>query len=176
MDEVQPELSRIVKVDGLGPVPERFEVEANAEERAAVAGRLGLRALDRFSAQVVVECPEPGKVRLSGKIQARAVQTCVVSLEPVAAEISEPFDILFAAEESAVPSDEILVEVEEDESPEPLVGGVIDIGEAVTQQLALALDPYPRKSGAVVPGAAADAADSGPQGPFAALASLRKDA
>ncbi len=176
MDDVQPELSRIVKVDGLGPVPERFEVEANAEERAAVAGRLGLRALDRFSAQVVVERLEPGKLRLSGRIQARAVQICVVSLEPVAAEIAEPFAILYAAEESAAPGDEILVEIEEDESPEPLVGGVIDIGEAVTQQLALALDPYPRKPGAIVPGAAAGEADSAARGPFAALASLKKDA
>lgn len=176
MDEAQPELSRIVKVDGLELITERFEIEANAGERAAVAARLGLRALDRFSAQVVVEHLEPGKVRISGEIQAQAVQTCVVSLEPVDAEISEPFAILYAAEEVAVPGEEILVEVEEGESPEPLVGGAIDIGEAVTQQLALALDPYPRKSGAVAPGAAAGEADKGPQGPFAVLESLKKDA
>ena len=62
-----------------------------------------------------------------------------------------------------------------DESPEPLVGGVIDIGEAVTQQLVLALDPYPRKPGAVPPAPMEGDTGLPENGPFAALSALKKD-
>ena len=103
------------------------------------------------------------------------MQTCVVSLEPVVADITEPFVIHYAAGQPAEGDEEVLVALEEDESPEPLVGGAIDVGEAVTQQLVLALDPYPRKPGAVVPAAAAPPTQPAENGPFAALAALKKD-
>jgi uncharacterized metal-binding protein YceD (DUF177 family) len=45
-------------------------------------------------------------------------------------------------------------------------GATIDLGEAAAEQLALALDPYPRKPDAVLPDAASEPLDL----PFAALA------
>jgi hypothetical protein len=47
---------------------------------------------------------------------------------------------------------------------------MIDLGEATTEQLALALDPFPRKPGAEIPPEAKEA----PEGPFAALGRIRK--
>ncbi len=62
---------------------------------------------------------------------------------------------------------------EEDDPDEPdqLVydGVAVDLGEATVEQLALALDPYPRKPDAVLP--VLDTDESG--GGFAALAKLR---
>lgn len=173
---MQPEFSRIVTLDALGPIPERVEIEANAAERSAVAERLGLVALEQLSAQLLLERQGPGKVRLSGELRARAVQSCVVSLEPVTAELAESFAVHYAdGERSEQRGDEILVEVAEDESPEPLAGGTIDIGEAVTQQLVLALDPYPRKPGAVAPASVEGGTGLTENGPFAALSALKKD-
>src|SRR5271156_3377550 len=54
--------------------------------------------------------------------------------------------------------------------PEPLIGGVVDLGALATEFLILGLDPYPRKPGAVfeLP------QDVKPEpGPFAALAGLK---
>jgi hypothetical protein len=56
------------------------------------------------------------------------------------------------------------------------VDGRIDLGEAVAQQLAIALDPYPRAPGA---GLGPDGFTAGPgntagKQPFAALAALKK--
>ena len=48
--------------------------------------------------------------------------------------------------------------------------GMADLGEALAQDLALALDPYPRAPGAEVP---AEYRPDGLGGPFAALAGLR---
>ncbi len=63
---------------------------------------------------------------------------------------------------------------EDDEWPEPIVEGRIDIGEAVAQQLALALDPYPRKPGISLEDVIGNAAagDDRPASPFAVLAGL----
>ena len=58
-----------------------------------------------------------------------------------------------------------------DDPPDPLIGGAVDLGSVVSEHLTLALDPYPRKDGAKMPGEATDAAES----PFAALLRLRKD-
>jgi hypothetical protein len=53
---------------------------------------------------------------------------------------------------------------------EPLPSDILDIGEAVAQQLSLALDPYPR-----APGAIAGAPAERPVSPFAALARWKEN-
>jgi hypothetical protein len=53
----------------------------------------------------------------------------------------------------------------------PSENGVVDLGEAVAEQLALALDPYPRAPGAAMPEETDDAAAE--RHPMAALAKLR---
>jgi len=56
------------------------------------------------------------------------------------------------------------------EPPETLVDGVVDLGVVATEFLMLAIDPYPRKPGAVFePPQNPDAGSH----PFAALAALR---
>ena len=91
-------------------------------------------------------------MRLDGMIHAQVVQTCVVSLQPVPATISEGIAMNFAedADEEAA---EVEITYDLDDSSEPIVNGRIDLGEAVAQQLALALDSYPRAPGAEIPAA-----------------------
>ena len=72
---------------------------------------------------------------------------------------------------------EIAIDIEADDAPEPLVAGGVDVGEAVAERLALALDPYPRKPGAsfdTPPEEPGDASESRPN-PFAALEKLKKN-
>jgi hypothetical protein len=56
-------------------------------------------------------------------------------------------------------------------APEPLVGGVVDLGALATEFLMLGLNPYPRKPDAVFEAPNDDKADAGP---FAALGKLAK--
>jgi hypothetical protein len=59
-----------------------------------------------------------------------------------------------------------------DNEVEPLVAGSIDLGAVATEFLLLGLNPYPRKPGVEFqppPDASSD------EGPFAALAALKKD-
>jgi hypothetical protein len=62
--------------------------------------------------------------------------------------------------------------------PEPFDGDAIDLGELVAQQLALVLDPYPRKSDIIAEGVISSEKQSGSNEvtnkPFAELAEWRK--
>jgi uncharacterized metal-binding protein YceD (DUF177 family) len=107
-----------------------------------------------------------GFVRLAAEFTATVVQSCVVTLEPVESSISENFTLLYGATEE---QEEVVLDGEA-ETLEPLGEGAIDIGEAVAQQLSLALDPYPRAPQAAGEADSASPGENRPESPFAVLA------
>jgi uncharacterized metal-binding protein YceD (DUF177 family) len=157
-------------------VPEtgrRVELQADAQTRAAVAALAGLRDLPRLEAAFDVARHGQAGLRVTGRVSATAGQVCVVTLEPMQSEIDEPVDLVFAPPTAPVGADRTPAadEIEvADEASEPLVGGAVDLGALATEFLILALDPYPRKPGAVFEG---PAAEDGTGHPFAALAALK---
>lgn len=167
----QSEFSRIVRLDTLGGGPRSMAIEARPEERAALADRFGLAALDRLEARIdLVRSGE--QVRAAGRVVADAAQACVVTGAPVSERIDERFEIRFRPETS---DDEEEVELGEAELDVIFYdGGLIDVGEAVAQTLALNLAPYPRAAGSVEALKAAGVKDESEAGPFGALASLKE--
>jgi hypothetical protein len=176
-----PEFSRPVDLTTMKPKA-TMTVAAEPGERAALARRMGVEAIDRLTAAVTLEIlPGNARLRLAGRLQAALQQLCVVTLEPVAASIDETFTVIYAgsAEEGA----EVAIEGtgdaagdlvgSDDAWDEPWPGDALDVGEAVAQQLALAIDPYPRAPGAVPEQAAPQSAAA--TRPFAALSSMVKD-
>lgn len=144
------EFSRPVEVDRIAATPSQMAIEANAAERAALAERFGLLSLDRLQATFTLRRLRKDLIRVKGRVSASLVQACVVTLEPVPAEIAEELELDFA-EGAADPATEIDLDAEAADGPEPLLGGQIDLGEVAAEQLGLALDPYPRKPGAELP-------------------------
>lgn len=168
------EFSRPVDLARLGDAEVAYDVDATEPERAALAKRLGLIALRALSAKVRVRRIQGGAaIRLSGHLAADVTQACVVTLEPVDNHVEEDFTVVYAAETS---TDESALGADlEIAWPEPMPEGPLDIGEAVAQQLSLALDPYPRAAGIEL-----DRQWSGGEeerqaaSPFAQLAELRR--
>ena len=161
------EFNRPVDVVRLGPDGASYDIAASAEERAALARRFDLLALDHLSAQVTLKPVAGGFYRLAATLEAALTQACVATLEPVTSRVEETFSLLYGALEA---QKEVLLDGES-ETVEPLEGGMIDIGEAVAQQLSLAIDPFPRAADAP---SQTDAAASSPlDSPFAVLAKLR---
>jgi hypothetical protein len=153
---------------------QHFVLKADADARAAIARMAGLRDLPRLDADFEVTRLGTG-LRVAGQVSATVGQTCVVTLEPLTNEIAETMDLLF------MPKAELPASVETDtgenpepikwDEPEPLVGGVVDLGALATEFLLLGLDPYPRKADAVFePPRDLKPDDS----PFAALAGWSK--
>ena len=104
--------------------------------------RLDLLALELLAAELRVEPAgdAEGAIRVSGTIQARLAQSCVVTLEPVPRTLCEAIYVLYAPlpEDSSEHEVEVLAEGEE---AEPLPADCIDVGEVVAEHLALFLDP-----------------------------------
>lgn len=163
-----------VAVEEIPDTGQRFELVADGPARAAVAKVAGLRDLPRFEASFDVTRRGAGGLHVAGKISATVGQTCVVTLEPLANEIEETVDLLFEPS-SPVPEaeNETAPRVRDVQvnDPEPLVGGVVDLGALATEFLILGVDPYPRKPGAIFEAPPDGKPDSGP---FAALAPLAK--
>jgi uncharacterized metal-binding protein YceD (DUF177 family) len=142
------ELSRPFTVARLSADGETFQFEANDDERAALARRFELIALPSLKAEGRIIPSDHGhRARVEGIVRAEVVQPCVVTLEPVPARVEDSFVRTYTSSPRGAER-EAVVDLDSDDPPELMVGGVIDVGEAVAETLGLALDPYPRVPGA----------------------------
>jgi uncharacterized metal-binding protein YceD (DUF177 family) len=167
-----PEFSRPVRVDTIGAEPRRLEIEARAEEAAALARRFGLVEIRRLAADLRLS-RKGMEARADGRLKAEVVQSCVATAAPIEARLDEPFEILFRPLPDAARAED---EVELNETDMDVVfyeGASIDLGEAVAETLSLALDPYPRAPDAGEALKAAGVKSEEEAGPFGALAALR---
>ena len=154
------------------------DIEADQAIRNAVADVGGLRDVLSVQASFDVTPARGGRFHVAGHVRARIGQTCVVTLEEMETDIDEPIDLTFAPSEQ-IPEMSALVDEagesdqETPDPPEPIENGMIDLGRVATDALYLAVDPYPRKPGAVFEPVveAADPEDH----PFAALKALKAD-
>ncbi len=136
---IPPEFSRTVRASDVSQ-RRQHSLGANAGERAALAGRFDLLALDRLEATLELRA-DGGVILLTGHFSAAGAQPCVRTRAPVPFVLAEPISLRLIPE---APAGEDLELASEDLDSEPLSSDIIDLGEYVAQALALALDPYPR--------------------------------
>jgi hypothetical protein len=152
------------------------EFEANPNECQALAELSGLREVKSANASLDLALMREGRVHVVGRVRARIGQTCVVTLVPIENDIDEAIDLIFAPPEQIPALADLVDDAAESDAeipdpPEPIVGGIIDLGRLATDALFLGVDPYPRKPDAVfdLPAIPDDPEDH----PFAALKALR---
>ena len=178
--DVRPELSRRLRCEDIPADGLPIEIEATLSERAGLAQRFEVLALDRLYAALMLRKVAGGRVRAEGQLQASGAQACVVTLDPVGFEMDQPLDLLFApvSEQggvgvSAEPRAEF--DAEADEVEDPIIDGAFDLGEAIAQHFAQLLEPYPRSPQAARESSTELTELAPEQGvsPFAKLASLK---
>lgn len=149
-----------------------YQRAASPQERAAIAKELGLAALDRLEASYRVTAIAGGGWRLAGTLSADVVQSCVITLEPVPAQITETFKVEFwrDLDEPEGGEDKSVLDGADTEA---LEGDVIPAGRIVFECLSAALDPYPRKEGASLAWQDPKAGEPEKITPFSVLAKLK---
>ena len=169
MSDVVPEFSRLVSLIRVGPEAFRQRIEATPEERERLSRRFDLLALDRLVASVELRRESGEVILMEAAFEAEYVQSCAITLEPIRGAISDRFSLVYGP---AQDEEEREIELTGDEPGfEPFTGDAIDIGEAVAQELSLALPDFPRLADAFIdPPEVAESED----GPFAALEQLRR--
>jgi uncharacterized metal-binding protein YceD (DUF177 family) len=171
-------LSRPIRIDEIrdGTMGETAATKAEMDQ---IARLLDLVALNRLDFCYRLDHRGPGRVRLTGQLQADVTQTCVVTLDPVEARLDVPVEVEFLPD-SLVEEFERRADQPDNQGlldwPEAVLDGTIDLGPVIYETLATALDPYPKRAGASFDWSQAgpDEADQGKSGPFAALAALKR--
>jgi uncharacterized metal-binding protein YceD (DUF177 family) len=161
--------SRTIRAGHIKDAAQEHVVVADEAARAALAAVYGLEGLALLRGTFVLRHERGGVISATLEMQARVTQTCVVTLEPFEARIAERCMLRFVPA-SSLPEGEEEEELDPEnlEGPDeiPYTNDMIDLGAALAEQLALALDPYPRKPGAELP----EEYRGEPEAPFAVLA------
>ncbi|MEH6528123.1 MAG: DUF177 domain-containing protein [Sneathiella sp.] len=138
----------MINVEGLGRDPININIQATEEECKSLADGLGIIGLfGVVMSGVLRRQKKTDKIEVSAVLKAQAVQACVVTLEPVPQAIEVEFTVYYTFAKEDVVSDEVdyVVGMNEEDLPELIVNGQIDAIDIVAEQIALALDSYPRK-------------------------------
>lgn len=157
MNVVHPEFTRSVGVAGLGQ-GKTLTLTATEAERVSLIKRFDLESLSLFEAIITVrpflgDARRADWVQANGKLRAEYAQRCVVTLQPVPQKLDLDLNLTFApivAMADDQIGSEIIIDPHQTDDLDPIENGKIDLGEAMAQQFAIALDPYPKAPGAEI--------------------------
>ena len=148
--------SRPVRADSIPKDGLQQAIEASEAERDALAKLTGLEAVSRLAGKFTLSRGGRGTIAVRGEVHAEVTQTCVVSLDPFDVTLEEPVDVRFAPpagepparrRSSSPPEETEPLPASEEDPPDPIVNGKIDLGALAVEFMVLGLDPYPRKPG-----------------------------
>ena len=116
---------------------------ASEKELLNLSKRFGLIKLESFEVKIKINrTVQAERFVISGILKAIAIQSCVVTLEPVQTNINSSFD-LYLFQENLFPEQN-----SQYQEYELYHNDEVDVGEVSAAELGLLLDPYPRKPGA----------------------------
>ncbi len=163
------ELSRVINVAETlsSPNPVNLSIKASSDELNALAKRFDLVNISLLEAEIKLSAIDSAADRDTDvlaevKLRANLTQTCSVTTEPINDEIDVVFSQIFSTT-TELPADSggdsfenddfsennefFDSEASTEDVPEPIINGVVDMGEFISQELSLRIDPFPRKKG-----------------------------
>ncbi len=132
-------------LERIGSEQVKHDLIAGETERAALAKRFGLIAIDRLNARFDLHRDANSPIA-TGRLLADVTQACIATGEPVAQTIDAPMAIRFV-DLSVIDTEDLELEPSDHDEMDH-DGQAVDLGETAAQTLALALDPYPRSQAA----------------------------
>lgn len=166
-----PEFHRPQRIDMIGDTARAVAISADTGERALLAARFDLIAVDALDATFSV-ARDGRAIMARGRVSATVTQACIATGEPLPVTIDEPVTLRFVTEEDAPADDEVELSAQ-DCDVIIYTGSAIDLGDAAAETMMLALDPFPRGPNAEAALRAAGVKSEEEAGPFGALAGLK---
>jgi uncharacterized metal-binding protein YceD (DUF177 family) len=165
-------LSHPYNLARLGNAGDTVTFAADDAQRAAIAKWSGVLSLERLEVTVAIAKHGTARFGLDFTLAAEVTQACVVTLEPVPAQIARHFrrELLFTGPLRHKPGDddsEVVLDLAQEEGPEEIQSLHYDLAVPVLEEYVLSLEPYPRCRGvAFTPQSQPSEA---PESPFAVL-------
>ena len=167
-----PEFPRPHRLDQIGAGDSQVHLSAEPDERAALARRFDLPAIDSLEARYTLRRDATGVIA-RGHLSAQVTQACTVTGAPLPARVEEDFALRFVPEPDGRGGEEEVELSEDDCDTVFYTGNAIDLGEAAAETLALSLDPFPRSPEAAEILKAAGVLSEEEARPLGALAGLK---
>jgi hypothetical protein len=148
-----------------------FDFQPDDQARAEIASTLNVVSLPILTAGIEL-APWMDGVEIRGRWTGRVVQTCGLSLEEFETLIAGAFTVQVlppGSPNSPQESSEVVLDPDAADPPDVLESQTIDLSGYMIEHVALELDPFPRKPGAVFE----PPADPGIISPFASLRDLK---
>lgn len=165
-----PEFSHVIDLRQITDQPVVLEPDEAARRR--LAGRFGIPGIKAMRAELQL-CPEGTKVEAKGRLTAKIIQSCAISGDDFPVSIDEQIALRFVpARQTLVPDEELEISADDCDEIE-YEGTAFDLGEAVAQSLALAIDPFAEGPNADKARKEHQLGGEVASGPFAALAALK---
>jgi uncharacterized metal-binding protein YceD (DUF177 family) len=169
----QPPIRHGFDLGDLSQAGSRIAVVANDDERARLAEWAGVAQVRAFAAEVELRRLSRTHFTFDAELEADIVQSCVVTLDPVATHIAKHLTReLHFSPRSRADGGELTLSAGDEEVPEEIVSLDYDLAGPLLEEFALAIDPYPRKQGVSFEPPADEAEPA--QSPFAVLKRLNE--
>lgn len=131
----------------------RVRLEPDAKVRAEIAKDLGLESLPALSGDLLVKAWLDG-AEIVGRFEGVVEQVCGITVEAFEQPVSGEIEVrVVPAGSPHAPIESVGGEIELDpeaaDPPDVLEGDTFDLAAYLVEHLALAIDPFPRKPGAV---------------------------
>ena len=173
---MQKNFSFPVKIDELNQNTYRYVLEPDADELADITRILQVEDVKSFRGEVSLKFnKKENMLRVWGNVSALVVLQSVISLENFEKAIATPFELWFDTKATYKDIRELEPTIN-DEVPDIIENGEINLADICIEQIALNLEDYPRAEGEVfdfshyVSGESEEVKEN----PFAVLKKLKK--
>lgn len=164
-----------IQIDKLTLAERKFSLEADEGEKAWIAEVFQVEGVKIFKASLSVKKEKNSSlIRVFGEVEAELKQKSIISLEDFWKRYETEFEVFFDTKATYTQIREEFEDINE-EAPEPVVNGEIDLAAVAMEQIAILIDDYPRQEGEVFEFESEfDEETTAANNPFAVLGKIKK--
>jgi hypothetical protein len=167
-------IQKLYKLTDLSAAGDEVVIDSAGDDLVRLAQWAGVEVITSFRGRITLSKLSQTRFAYEAELSADIVQSCVVTSEPVRSHIARSFSRILhlIASRAADREETIDLAPGDDDAPEEIESPRYDLATPLLEELALAIDPYPR-----APGAAFEAPAAPPpadESPFSVLKKLTR--
>lgn len=172
---MQKNFSYPIKIEDLKQSDYKYELTADSAELEDITQVLQVEKVHEFKAEIFLKLNNrANNLRVWGNVFAKIELKSVITLNNFIKDYNIPFELNFDTRATYNDIKELECNIE-DEVPDIIENGCINLADIAIEQIALNLEDYPRAEGEVFDGALySDSEEPKKENPFAVLAKLKK--
>ncbi|MCI7420902.1 MAG: YceD family protein [Alphaproteobacteria bacterium] len=172
---MQKNFSYPIKIEDLKQSDYKYELTADSAELEDITQILQVEKVHEFKAEIFLKLNNrANNLRVWGNVFAKIELKSVITLDNFIKNYNVPFELNFDTRATYNDIKELECNIE-DEVPDIIENGCINLADIAIEQIALNLEDYPRAEGEVFDGALyGDSEEPKKENPFAVLAKLKK--